>query len=94
MIMLGEILPYCKPGSKDFRRLGRWDSSILTAKQTTILELSMPIVFSLAPESSCGVCCPAAYTLPIGRYLTKRPFSVAWRTFDSNDGCQHPRSHR
>ena len=33
MIMLGEILPYCKPGSKDFRRLGRWDSSILTAKQ-------------------------------------------------------------
>lgn len=33
MILLGEILPYYKPGSKDFRRLGRWDSSILTAKQ-------------------------------------------------------------
>jgi hypothetical protein len=33
MIMIGEILPYYKPGSKDFCRLGRWDSSILTEKQ-------------------------------------------------------------
>lgn len=33
MIMLGKILPYYKTGSKDNRRLGRWDSSILTAKQ-------------------------------------------------------------
>ena len=33
MILLGDILPFYKPGSKDFRRLGRWDSSILSGKQ-------------------------------------------------------------
>jgi hypothetical protein len=33
MILLGEILPFYKPGSKDFRRLGRWNSSIISGKQ-------------------------------------------------------------
>jgi hypothetical protein len=33
MILLGDILPFYKPGSKDFRRLGRWDSSIISGKQ-------------------------------------------------------------
>jgi hypothetical protein len=36
VILLREILPYYKPGSKDFRRLGRWDSSILSGKQNHI----------------------------------------------------------
>ena len=39
MILLGELLPYYKPGSKDFRRLGRWDSSILSAKQGHITQV-------------------------------------------------------
>jgi hypothetical protein len=33
MILVGDILPFYKPGSKDFRRLGQWDSSIISGKQ-------------------------------------------------------------
>ena len=50
MILLGDILPFYKPGSKDFRRLGRWDSSIISGKQKHVTRVVHS--YAVLPRSS------------------------------------------
>ena len=52
MLILGEAIPYYKPSSKDFRCLGRWDSSILEAKQShrTRVEQANGVLPRFSPE--------------------------------------------